>query len=279
MRSSSRVAQVGQAPLQVGHGRHDGEVAEPGGETGRAPPPGWPRPAGPPGRAAGGSPPRRPRGRRFRRRRRCRPRRRRASMSRGTARSRKNIGRPRRCRIAASTSGRAPRRASGSRSLPTTTSACCERLRQRRSQVTARAADPAPRAPRPARACGWRSGGRATPGLDGLLARRACPSRPPRGRGRVRSDDLPEDLRRELEPDRRDRERVLRDLRLRADALAGGERALEEPVEHGPGRPASRARPQRRRAPAPGPRSPRAPSSRAPRPRGRGGARPPAPPR
>ena len=73
------------------------------------------------------------------------------------------------------------------------------------------------------------------PGLDGLLgeerARVASPDDEERPLGHV-----PEDFRRELVSDRGDRERVLRDLRFRADALAGGESALEHAVRHGPGR-------------------------------------------
>ena len=165
-----------------------------------------------------------------------------ASKSRGIARSRKNIGRPRRSRIAASTSRRRTT-GSGLAVVPTTTSASGSSA-ARRSQGTTRpptlraSSSDALRAAvgdpqvRDARGPGL---------LDEQGARVARSENEHRPLGHVA-----EDLRRQLEADRRNRKRVARDLGLRAHALARREGALEHAMEHRTRRPGFPRQAQRR---------------------------------
>ena len=117
---------------------------------------------------------------------------------------------------------------------PTTTSADAELLGEA-LPGHGTAADSALRAPRRARAFGWRFADRVTPASAGV-------AREERSRlaGAEHQDgalgQIAEDLRRELEADRGNRERMHADLRLGPHALARGHGPLEEAVQHGPRR-------------------------------------------
>src|SRR5437870_3158236 len=139
-------------------------------------------------------------------------------MSRGTARSRKNIGRPRLSRIADSTWPRVTR-GSGLEVALTTTSARGTSL-ESSSQGTARPQT-------------QDASSRARDAVAGEERARLS-----------RSDDqhlalgqVAEHLHRELEPDGRDGQRMPGDLRFRADAFTRRDGALEEAVHDGPRRP------------------------------------------